>query len=215
MNRLLEVNGTLPSTATLEFTDAFTAHASQGAVRAIGNAMQAGIASSPARKDAAASPPSNVNRGDRTATRTLYCAGQHRSRESGRKTNPLVAWVQSNGCCRRACYNCRWQWATSSIGRAPRSQCGGCGFKSHVVHQPALRPFIQLGFRLRTQCSSDRPTDRIVTGSIAARLDPRPLLGPSLLNRVEAENRFPQSGGDHMGRTSQTARVDETLHEFA
>ena len=28
-----------------------------------------------------------------------------------------------------------WTWAASSVGRAPRSQCGGRGFKSHAVHQ--------------------------------------------------------------------------------
>ena len=29
-------------------------------------------------------------------------------------------------------------WAASSVGRAPRSQCGGRGFESHAVHQPSL-----------------------------------------------------------------------------
>ena len=46
-------------------------------------------------------------------------------------TANVLAWV----------LYCEREWATSSIGRAPRSQCGGCGFKSHVVHHslPDLR----------------------------------------------------------------------------
>jgi Phosphofructokinase len=29
-------------------------------------------------------------------------------------------------------------WAASSVGRAPRSQCGGRGFEPRAVHQPSL-----------------------------------------------------------------------------
>jgi hypothetical protein len=40
------------------------------------------------------------------------------------------------------CYIVVVSWATSSVGRAPRSQCGGRGFESPVVHQIPQNPLV-------------------------------------------------------------------------